>query len=58
MKTEFKIKAIQLDLARHKEKVEYIRRYADDAAENGFNMITLYLEGRVRTKSFPFRRQE
>ncbi len=58
MNTGFKVKAVQLDLARHKEKGEYIREYADTAAESGFNMLVLYLEGRVRTKSFPFRRQE
>ena len=53
------IRAVQLDLARHMENVEYIRRYTDLAAEAGFNALVFYLEARVRTRSFPFRpRQE
>jgi hypothetical protein len=53
------IRAVQLDLARHMETVGYVRRYTDLAAGQGFNTLVLYLEARVRTKSFPFRsRQE
>ena len=39
------------------ETVEYINQYADFAAAHGFNTLVLYLEGRVRTESFPFRSQ-
>ena len=51
----FGIRAIQLDLARHMETVDHIRRYTDFAAARGFNALFLYLEGRVRTRTFPFR---
>jgi len=49
------LRAIQLDVARHLESVTYIRRFTDDAARLGFNTLVLYLEGRVRTPTFPFR---
>ena len=49
------LRAIQLDVARHLESVAYIRRFTDDAARLGFNTLVLYLEGRVRTPTFPFR---
>ncbi len=49
------IRAVQLDVARHMETPDYICRYADFAARHGFNTLVLYLEGRVRTKTFPFR---
>ena len=52
------IRALQIDLARTIETVDAVRRYADLAAEHGFNTLVLYLEGRVRTASFPFRPAE
>ena len=52
------IRAIQMDLARHMETVDYIRHYTDLAADQGFNTLVLYLEARVRTPSFPFRPPE
>jgi hypothetical protein len=48
-------RGIQMDLARHMETVDYIRHHADEAARHGFNTLVLYLEGRVRTDSFPYR---
>lgn len=48
-------RGIQLDLARHMETVDFICRHADEAASAGFNTLVLYLEGRVRTDSFPHR---
>ena len=51
----WKMRAIQLDLARHMETVDYIKRYTDFSAENGFNALVLYLEARVRTPKFSFR---
>jgi hypothetical protein len=54
----FVLRAVQLDLARHMETVDYVRRYTDFAAGQGFNTLALYLEARVRTESFPFRPRE
>lgn len=51
----WKVKAIQLDLARHMEPISYILEYIDSASRNGFNTLVLYLEGRIRTRSFPYR---
>ena len=51
----WKITAVQLDLARHLETVDYINQYARFVAAQGFNTLVLYLEGRIRTESFPFR---
>ncbi|MBU4211462.1 MAG: family 20 glycosylhydrolase [Verrucomicrobia bacterium] len=52
------IRAVQLDLARHMETLDYICRYADFSARQGFNTLVLYLEGRVRTRVFPYRPRE
>ncbi len=54
----WKVRAVQMDLARQMETVDCIRKYADFAAGQGFNTLVLYLEGRVRTDSFPFRRKD
>ena len=51
----WKTRAVQLDLARQMETVDFIKRYLAFAKESGYNAVQLYLEGRVRTKSFPFR---
>ena len=51
----FGIRAVQLDLARQMETPEFIGKYLAFAADSGYNTVQLYLEGRVRTKSFPFR---
>ncbi|OPZ30806.1 MAG: Glycosyl hydrolase family 20, catalytic domain [Lentisphaerae bacterium ADurb.BinA184] len=51
----WRVRAVQLDLARQMETVDYIRHYADTAAAHGFNLLALYLEARVRTPTFPFR---
>lgn len=45
-----KIVGLQLDLARQKETVEYVKWYIDFAKENGYNTVFLYLEGSVRTE--------
>ncbi|HEY3332211.1 MAG TPA: family 20 glycosylhydrolase [Capsulimonadaceae bacterium] len=50
----WRIRAVQLDLARQFETVEFVKRFIDDAARWGFNTVVLYLEGRVRTASFPY----
>jgi len=54
----WRIRALQLDLARHMETIRFIKEYAESAAGNGYNMLVLYLEGRVRTKTFPFRPED
>jgi len=54
----WKVRALQFDLARQMETVDYLCRYTDFAAAQGFNTLVLYLEGRVRTPSFPFRPAE
>lgn len=51
----WEIRAIQLDLARQRETVETICEFARFAADWGFNTLFLYLEGAVRTPSFPWR---
>lgn len=42
------IKAVQLDLARQMESVDFIKKYIAFAAQNGFNTVFLYLEWRIR----------
>ena len=54
MDRNWKIRAVQLDLARQMETLDYIRAFTDLIAANGYNTLTLYLEGRVRTPSFPW----
>jgi hypothetical protein len=49
------LRAVQLDLARQMETVDFICRYAERAADWGFNTLVLYLEGRIRTPAFPHR---
>ncbi|MDD5707486.1 MAG: family 20 glycosylhydrolase [Kiritimatiellae bacterium] len=48
----------QLDLARQMETMEYILGYTDFIADHGFNTLVLYLEGRVRTPSFPYPKED
>jgi len=55
MKTfNFKIRAVQLDLARQMETIDFIKGFIDFIATNGYNTLSLYLEGRIKTLSFPF----
>jgi len=46
--------AAQLDLARQKEPLAFIFNHIDFLAENGYDMLYLYLEGMVKTASTPF----
>jgi len=50
----FKLKAVQLDLARQMETPEFIRSFIDILADNGYNALMLYLEDRIRTASYPY----
>ena len=52
MKDKFRIRAIQMDLARQMEKVEYIYSFIDFAAKYGYNTLFLYLEWRIRCNTF------
>ena len=35
---------LQIDLARQKERIDFVKSYADFAAECGYNTLILYLE--------------
>jgi hypothetical protein len=54
MKKPFRFRGAQLDLARQIETVDFIKQFTDMIAANGYNVLFLYLEGRVRTESFPY----
>ena len=49
-----KIVAVQIDLGRQKEKIEFIKNFVDNAEKWGYNTIILYLECSIRTKVTPF----
>ena len=49
---------LQIDLARQKENLEYIKSYIDFAKENGYNSILVYLENAVRTKDTEYFNKE
>ena len=49
-----KLYCAQLDLARQKETIEYIKSYGDFVKSCGYNAILLYLENAVRTKHTQF----
>ena len=51
----WRIRATQLDLARQMETVAFVKRYLSFAKASGYNTVQLYLEGRVRTRSFSAR---
>ena len=51
MARQFEIRAVQMDLARQMESVDFICNFIDFIAENNFNTLFLYLEWRVRTKT-------
>ena len=47
------VRAIQLDLARQKETVGFVKSYMRRARDAGFNTVFLYLEDRVKTPCYP-----
>jgi len=51
-KHNFAFRAVQMDLARQPETVAYIKGMIDFISRYGYNYLILYLEGRVRTRSF------
>ncbi|MCC7349146.1 MAG: family 20 glycosylhydrolase [Phycisphaerales bacterium] len=54
-RTPWRIRAVQLDLARQRETLPAIGQFIRFAKDWGYNTLVLYLEGIVRTKSFPYR---
>ncbi len=54
MKNKLDIVALQIDLARQVESVQYIKDYIDFAKENGYNTVFLYLEATVKVACVPF----
>ena len=51
---QLKLRCLQLDLARQKETVQFVKSYADFAVQNGYNALVLYLENAVRTQDTYF----
>jgi len=49
-----KIRAVQIDIARQMETLDYIKHFIDFTSSSGYNTLVLYLEGRIRTNTFPF----
>ena len=45
-----KLICAQIDLARQKENISFIKSYIDFAFENGYNAMLCYLENAVRTR--------
>lgn len=41
---------LQIDFARQKEAVMYVKRYIDLAKKSGYNALIMYLENAVRTE--------
>ncbi|MHB9138285.1 MAG: family 20 glycosylhydrolase [Victivallaceae bacterium] len=54
MHKSFKLRIVQLDLARQMETTGFIKRFIDFIAGNGYNTLALYLEGRIKTPAFQF----
>ncbi len=54
MKKKLDIVAMQIDLARQVESIEYVKSYIDFAKENGCNTVILYLEATIKVECVPF----
>ena len=50
----FGLRAVQLDLARQKETVPFVKDYIRRSSRAGFNAVVLYLEDRIKTPSYPY----
>ncbi|HOL67390.1 MAG TPA: family 20 glycosylhydrolase, partial [bacterium] len=55
---KMKMRAVQLDLARQMETLPFIREFIDFASTFGYNSLVLYLEARIKTRSFPYPSKE
>ncbi len=58
MRKKLALISSQLDLARQKENMEFIKSYIDFIAENGYNGLRLYLEATVRVPCATFFNEE
>ncbi len=58
MNINYRIRAVQLDLARQMESMEFLKDFIDFIAENHYNTLFLYLEWRVRTETFDIGKKE
>jgi len=54
----FAAQAVQLDLARQKETVTFVKDYLRRVSSVGYNTVVLYLEDRVKTSSYPYSSDE
>ncbi len=54
MEGRLKIRAVQLDLARQMENLSFIKEFIDFSSDFGYNCLVLYLEARIKTRSFPY----
>ena len=52
MNQNYQIRAVQVDLARQMESIPFLKGFIDFIAENHYNTLFLYLEWRIRTKTF------
>lgn len=51
---QLKIRGLQIDLARQKERVDYVKSYFDLAKKSDYNYVVLYLENVIRTPDTEF----
>ncbi len=58
MKKKMSLICLQIDLARQKESISYVKEYLDNAKRWGYNAVLLYLENAVRTPSTSFFSEE
>ena len=54
----YRIRAVQVDLARQMETVSFLKDYIDFIADHHYNALFLYLEWRIRTKTFDIGKDE
>ena len=48
------MKLVQIDLARQKETLDEVFKFFDLAKAYGYDGVFLYLEDRIRTKTYPY----
>jgi hypothetical protein len=48
------IRAVQIDLASQKESISEILRFFDHAKKYNYNTVVMYLEDRIKTKTYPY----
>ena len=58
MNQNYQIRAVQVDLARQMDSIPFLKGFIDFIAENHYNTLFLYLEWRIRTKTFDIGKNE